>query len=142
MVKFIKQTTILIILGILVFPSCTKENLKENLGVFNPEIINSAGNFELQATDVSNVSESVEFLWVNPGAKANPNVRANIDNSSVIDKGTATIKIIDAQGNEVYSGNLNEHGSYTSDYGIPGTWTIELNLSEVSGDLNINVEEE
>ena len=135
--KLFKQTALLILLGILVFPSCSKNSLDE----FNPEISNTAGNFELQATDVSKVTDNLEYLWINPGAK-NPNVKANIDHSSVIDKGTATIKIFDSEGTEVYSRDLNEDGSYTSSYGIPGTWTIKVELSKVSGDLNFRVEEE
>lgn len=138
MVKLIKGTVMLILLGFLVFPSCSKNNLDE----FNPEITNSAGNFQLQATGVNKVSENLEYLWTNPGTKVNPGVKANIDHSSVIDKGTATLKIFDSEGTEVYSRDLNEDGSFTSNYGIPGTWTIRVELSKVSGDLNFRVEEE
>lgn len=142
MVKLIKQTTIIILLGVLVFPSCSKEITEENPGVFNPEIVNLVGNFELHATDVSNVSENLEYLWINTGSKAVPEVKANIDNSSGFDKGSATIKIFDAHEKEVFSGDLSENGSSTTSYGFPGTWNIKIALSEVSGDLNIKIEEE
>ena len=138
MMKLFKQTSLLMLLGILVFPSCSKNSLDE----FNPEISNNAGNFQLQATDVTKVTDNLEYLWINPGTKANPNVKANIDHSSVIDKGTATIKIFDSEGTEVYSRDLNEDGSFTSSYGAPGTWTIRVELSKVSGTLNFRVEEE
>lgn len=126
------------LLGFLVFPSCSKESLDE----FNPEITNSTGNFQFQATGVSNVSENLEYLWVNAGAKVNPGVKANIDHSSVIDEGTATLKIFDSNGVEVYSRNLNDDGSFTSNDGTPGTWTIRVELSKVSGTINFRVEEE
>ncbi len=138
MMKLTKQTVLLMILGILVFPSCSKDSLDE----FSPEISNTAGNFQLQATNVSDLSVSLEYLWTNPGTKANPNIRANIEHSSVIDKGTATLKIFDSKGIEVYSRDLNEHGSFTSNYGAPGTWTIRVELSKVSGTLSFKVEEE
>lgn len=138
MVKVFKQTVLLMIIGLLVFPSCSKNSLDE----FNPEITNSAGNFQLQATDVKKVTDNLEYLWINPGTKANPNVKANIDHSSVIDSGTATLKIFDAEGIEVYSRDLNDDGSFTSSYGSPGTWTIKIELSKVSGTLNFRVEEE
>ena len=137
MMKLFKQTVLLMILGILVFPSCSKNSLDE----FNPEISNTAGNFQLQATDVSKVSENLEYLWINPGTKT-PNIKANIDHSSVIDKGTATLKIFDSEGTEVYSRDLNEDGSFVTNEGVPGTWTIRVELSKVSGTLNFRVEEE
>jgi hypothetical protein len=138
MVKSINKAILLMLMGFLVFPSCSKNSLDE----FNPEISNSAGNFQLQATDVSKVTDNLEYLWINPGTKVNPGIKANIDHSSVIDKGAATLKIFDSEGTEVYSRNLNEDGSSTSSYGIPGTWTIRVELSKVSGTLNFRVEEE
>lgn len=128
--KNIVITTIIIMTTFLLLNSCKKNDL----AAFNPEIINIKDNFQLQATSVTKVSDNLEYSWENSGTVA------NIDHSSVINGGTATVKILDASGTEVYNKDLSIDGSFTSNSGTNGVWTIKVELKKVEGDLNFRVQ--
>jgi len=101
---------------------------------FQPEIANTTDSFQLQATGVNDVTQTLTYAWQNTGTLA------NVDQSGAISSGTAILTILDAQGRQVYSGELASTGSYTSGPGQAGAWTIEITLSGVSGTLNVRVQ--
>lgn len=101
---------------------------------FEPEISNETDTFEFQATDVKNVTQTVEYDWENTGTLANINL------SSSIAAGTASLTVKDSGNNIVYQKDLKENGSFVSNAGIAGNWRIILNLSEFDGTLNFRLE--
>lgn len=126
---FIKMSIILAISSVTLI-GCKKNSLAG----FQPEIINAQDNFQLQATGVKKVSDNLEYSWSNTGTLA------KVDHSSSIKKGTATLIILDADGQEVYNKDLSTDGSYTSSAGSAGLWTIKVKLKKLDGDLNFRVQ--
>ena len=128
--KTTKAHFLIIFFGLLLFSSCKKNDL----AAFQPEIINNPDSFSLQATGLDKVTDVLTYTWSNSGTVA------NIDQSSVISDGTATLTIEDSQGTQVYTKDLSIDGSFTSTAGIAGDWTITVDLSKVKGDLNFTTQ--
>ncbi len=101
---------------------------------FQPQVINQTDNFQLLATGLRNLSRTVQFAWVNTGTSA------TVTQSSTITGGSATLRIQDASGAQVYSNDLSATGIFVTRAGTSGTWTIELVLSNVSGTLSFRVQ--
>lgn len=104
------------------------------LDPFQPEIVNTAGNFELQATAVSDVTTTQDYSWQNTGTTA------NIDQAAVVSAGAASVTLFDATGTQVYTSSLSQGGSFVTNAGAAGTWTIRLALDGCFGDLNFRVQ--
>ena len=98
------------------------------------EVTNATDNFQLQATALDNVSQTLTYTWQNTGTTA------NVDQSGVIASGSATLVITDDGGTEVYRRSLAQTGSFVSSAGAAGSWTIEVSLSGVTGALNFRVQ--
>jgi hypothetical protein len=116
----------------LALAACGSDSVTNSL--FEPEVANLADNFQFQATAVSHVSQTVTYNWQNSGTTA------NVDQSGSVTGGAATLSIRDAGGNVVYTDDLTSTGSFTSDAGTSGTWTIQLVLTNVTGNLNFRVQ--
>ncbi|HEX6134364.1 MAG TPA: hypothetical protein VFZ24_10375 [Longimicrobiales bacterium] len=116
----------------LALAACGSDSVTNPL--FEPEVANLADNFQFQATAVSHITQTVTYNWQNSGTTA------NVDQSGSITGGTATLRIRDAGGSVVYTGDLTSTGSFTSSAGTSGTWTIQLVLADVSGNLNFRVQ--
>jgi len=101
---------------------------------FEPEVTNLQDSFAFQATDITGVSQVLTYSWENTG------VSANVDQSSSIGDGSASISVRDAQGVVMYSGNLSEDGSFQTQEGDAGTWTIRISLSSLEGTLNFRLQ--
>lgn len=128
-IKF-KSRIFLILLFISIF-SCKDNTLNPK---FEPEIINQADAFEFQATAVENVSQSLSYDWNNTGTMA------NVNQSSSISSGTATITIQDATGQILYGRDLKENGTFQTNAGTSGSWKITVTLSKINGTLNFRAE--
>ena len=74
------------------------------------------------------------YSWENTG------VSANVDQSCSIGDGSALITVMDSQGVEMYSGNLSEDGTFQTQEGHAGAWTIRVSLSGLEGTLNFRVQ--
>ena len=98
------------------------------------EIANNADAFEWQVSMLENVTQTLSYTWQNSGTTA------NVDLSSSITSGTATLSIADADGMQVYSGSLDQDGTFTTNAGAAGGWTIDVVLSGVDGTLNFRVD--
>jgi hypothetical protein len=116
----------------LLLSSCSKNN--NSLAPFSPEITNATDQFQLQATGVKTTTTTITYTWNNTG------VRANVDKSGVLAAGAAKVYLYDANNTQLYLGDLNLTGSEQSAAGTPGTWTIKLVLTGMSGDLNFRVQ--
>jgi hypothetical protein len=97
------------------------------------EVTNASGSFQIQATALDNVTQTLSYTWENPGTSANVNQSGSLS-------GTATVTILDHGDNQVYSGNLVETGTFSTETGGTGSWTIQVVLSGVSGALNFRVQ--
>jgi hypothetical protein len=109
-------------------------NTNSSLAPFEPELNNAPGTFQLQATGVDNVTAVESYNWSNSGQSA------NVNQSGSLTSGTATLTVLDHSGSPVYSGNLGVSGVDQTSTGEVGTWTIRLELTEFSGDLNFRLE--
>jgi len=101
---------------------------------FEPEIVNLPDNFELQATDITDVSETLVYTWQNSGTTA------AVDRSSVLSGGSGTVTVYDADGKQVFTSAVTTDGSSTTDSGVAGAWQIRVVLSDASGTINFRVQ--
>lgn len=104
------------------------------LSQFQPEIVNVADNFSLQATAVQNVTTTLTYTWANSGS------RATINHSSTVDSGTAAVSIFDANNSLVYTNGLVTSSNQSSSVGVAGDWRIVVSFSECYGTLNFSVQ--
>jgi hypothetical protein len=120
-----------VVLVMFLVAGCSKTN---PLGPFQPEISNVQDNFQFQATGVTNVTASLDYIWRNSGTTA------NVNQACAITGGTATLTIFDDSLVQVYTKDLKVNGTDTTYAGITGHWTIRVSLSNVSGTLNFRVQ--
>ena len=106
----------------------------DSLGPFQPEISNAADNLQLQATNVSNVTTTLSYPWVNSGT------RATINHSTTTTAGSTLLVIKDAAGATVYSKALSPSLNEPTTAGQAGTWSVQLTLTNYSGTLNFRVQ--
>jgi hypothetical protein len=104
------------------------------LAAFEPEIVNSADDFQFQATDITNVNTQVTYNWPNSGTQA------SIDHSSAITAGSASIMLYDQDDSLVYSNGLVASLNEATAAGTPGTWRLVVNLTNCSGTLNFRAQ--
>ncbi|HEX6307087.1 MAG TPA: hypothetical protein VFZ69_02800 [Longimicrobiales bacterium] len=112
--------------------ACSGDSVTNPL--FEPEVANLPDNFQFQATAVTHVTQTVTYNWQNSGTTA------NVDQSGSITGGSAILRVRDDTGTLVYTGDLTSTGSFTSSVGTSGVWTIQLVLTNVSGNLNFRVQ--
>jgi hypothetical protein len=98
------------------------------------EVANLTDNFQLQATALADVSETLTYTWENTGTGA------NVNQSGTVTGGSATLTIEDDAGTEVYRASLAETGTFQTSAGIAGAWTVRVELSGMSGTLNFRVQ--
>ena len=99
-----------------------------------PEISNVPDNFQYQVTDVRNYTHTDSYDWQNTGTQA------NVDQSTTVTGGTATLAILDANGAEVYNRSLAENGTFTTAGGASGAWTIRVIYVEAVATVNFRVQ--
>ena len=104
------------------------------LSAFQPEIVNTADNFQFQATGTQNVSATVSYAWSNSGT------RATVNHSSAIDSGTATVWIYDANDSLVYTNGLVASLNEPTQTGLAGNWRIRVTLNQCYGTLNFRAQ--
>ena len=126
-----KSSIILAAIACVLLVGCDSNN---SLGPFQPQINNVANTFQLQATGVNNVSTTLNYTWQNDGTTG------NVNQASTVNKGTATLTILDANGTQVYTKSLAENGTFTTSTGTSGMWKIRVTLSGYSGTLNFRVQ--
>lgn len=99
-----------------------------------PEINNATDSFEFQITDIRDYSRNMLYKWENTG------LEANVNQTSTLTSGSATLEIYDDNDVEVYSRSLADDGSFATRSGTAGTWTILVVFADASGTLNFRVE--
>lgn len=109
-------------------------NSTDPLAPFSPQITNVADNFHLQATNVTNVTSTINYTWANTGTTA------AAGQSSTVAAGTAVLTVLDKNGMQVYSQSLSTNGTFPTSAGTTGNWTVRLVLTNYSGTLNFQVQ--
>ncbi|MEN8008108.1 MAG: hypothetical protein ABFS42_13895 [Candidatus Krumholzibacteriota bacterium] len=99
-----------------------------------PEVVNLQDSFQFQVTSVENYTGYWTYDWTTTGTIV------NVDQSSAITAGTITLTIKDSAAKTVYSGDLSQGGSFTTDQGTTGQWRIVVSLTNGSGTLNFRTE--
>ena len=106
----------------------------DSLAPFQPEVSNVADNFQLQATGVTNVTDTFEYTWQNSGTTA------NVNQATIVSSGTAQLTILDATGAQVYTRSLADNGTFVTTAGATGAWKIRMVLTNYSGTLNFRAQ--
>lgn len=119
---------------VLVFGTLVGCGSNHALGPFQPQISNAADNFQAQATNVTNVTNTFTYSWTNSGT------RATVNHSTVTTNGSTHLDIKDAAGVTVYSQPLSPSLNEATAVGQAGTWRIEFTLTNYSGTLNFRVQ--
>jgi hypothetical protein len=101
--------------------------------VVEPEIVSRADGFDFRAAGLAGVSQRVTHSWPHTAAVA------SVTQSSTVVSGAATLTVRDGAGVTVYARSLNVTGSFTTGRGTPGQWTIEVEVSELSGTVAFSV---
>ena len=99
-----------------------------------PEITNLADDFSYQVTAIRNYSHTDSYPWQNSGTQA------NVNQSTSVTGGTATLVLLDADGTEVYDRSLADNGTYVSSAGTPGTWTLVVTYNDCSATVNFRAQ--
>ncbi len=130
---FKKRIGPMVALAVLVIAAgCSDSN---TLGPSNQlEVVNQAGTFEWQATALDKIQQTLTYQWTSTDTVA------NVDQSSSISAGSASVRITDADGTEVYLRGLEQDGTFQTSAGTAGTWTITVVMNDVSGALNFRVD--
>lgn len=98
------------------------------------EVTNATDQFQFQVSALDKVTDSRTYTWQNTGGSA------TLDVSEEITGGSVVLTIRDADGQVVYDGNLAQSGNGTTSQGAPGSWTISVVLTEVTGTFNFRVQ--
>ena len=128
----IRHVIIGVVLASVVSAGCGDKN---PVGPSNqPEIANNRDNFQFQASNLRNTTQTFTYTWENTGSTA------NVNQSGQISGGTARLTLRDASGTQVYTRTLTETGTFSSTSGTSGNWRIEVLLDGVTGTLNFRVQ--
>jgi hypothetical protein len=91
-------------------------------------------HFQVQATEVHDVSVSLDYTWTNPRTVA------DVSHYTTTRSGTARVVLLAADGTQVYSSLLTPDLDESSASGPPGDWTVRLILLDYSGTLDFRVQ--
>ena len=110
----------------------------DGLNVIGPEnqleVTNATGQLQFQVSNLVDVTDVRRYDWQNTGT------RATIDVSEAVASGTAILTIRDANGVVVYREDIADDSDGTTPEGVPGTWQIEVTLTNVTGTFNFRVQ--
>lgn len=124
--------TYAVALASLVLAGCG-DNTPTSPGI-QPEIINIVDSFEYQVSDIRNYSGTATYAWENTGTGA------NIDLSTAGDAGDAVLTVHDDAGTPVFTGTLDADGTFATNRGIAGNWTLRVDYTSFSGTVNFRLE--
>ena len=99
-----------------------------------PEIVNTTDNFQYQITEIQDFSGTQVYSWENTGTTA------TVNQSAAVSAGSATLVLRDANGVEVYSRSLADDGTFSSDAGAAGTWSVRVTYSGAEATVNFRLD--
>ena len=117
---------------VIVAAACGDSN---TLGPDNQvQVNNVTDSFQWQASNMEQITETLTYTWTNTGTTA------NVDQSSSITAGSATLQVTDDQGQQVYSSSLADDGTFQTSQGASGDWTVTVELTDASGAVNFRLQ--
>jgi len=126
------STRLIIPICLLIFGAgCSQDPVSPGTA---PEIVNATDTFQFQVTEMQNFTGSLRYKWTTTGTVA------EIDQSSVITDGVATLTVRDASDKQVFARAMNDDGSFPTLPGASGDWTIELAFAKATGTLNFRAQ--
>ena len=129
--RVLPRTRLLVaLLGVGALGACGSDVLAP----FSPAVGNVADNFQLQAMNLTDVSWTVVYPWVNSGT------RATIDHSTTTTSGSTLLVVKDNTGAIVYSKALSASLNEPTSAGQTGTWWVTLTLTHFSGTINFRAQ--
>ncbi len=99
----------------------------------DPDIISKVDTFSFWAGELYTVTARLTYNWTNTSESA------LIDHSSARLGGTATLIILDADGNQVYQDNMKSGETDITGPGNPGAWSIIVALEDFTGTVSFRV---
>lgn len=97
-------------------------------------VSNQQDAFQFQVAELKYYSRTYTYTWANSGATA------TVNQSSTITNGAATLFLRDGNGETVYAKSLKTNGTFLSEAGAPGTWTVDVLFDDVSGTVNFRAQ--
>lgn len=104
------------------------------LGPDNLEVMNGTDTFQWQASALVGVTQTLTYTWTNTGTTA------DVNQASAISAGAASFRLTDGTGAEVYSGDLNNNGTFQTTSGAAGYWTVTITLTGATGTVNFRLQ--
>ena len=98
------------------------------------QVTNAADDFQLQVSNLNNVTQTLRYTWSNTGDSA------SINQATVLTGGTAALTIRGPDSTVTYQSDLTANGTFHSGLSTIGTWFIELRLRKADGDVNFRVQ--
>ncbi len=98
------------------------------------QVTDTTDNFQLQATALSNVTQTLSYNWKNTSDSA------SVNQASTLTGGTAVLTIQDSTGTQLYQASLTNNGTFKTAVGHAGTWMIKVVITGASGALNFRVQ--
>jgi len=100
----------------------------------DPEIINTADNFQYQITDIQDFTGTQLYSWQNTGTTA------TVNQSAAVSAGAVSLVLLDGNGVQVYSHSLADDGTFSTSAGAAGTWTVRVVYSSADATVNFRVD--
>jgi hypothetical protein len=125
--------------GILTNPPATQSSLEHRddspgsgAGI-QPDITSRRDEFSYRVPRVTSYRGSGLYWWQNSG------ITAQVQQASAVSAGSMRLVIRDANGAEVFSRSLAEGGSFLTQNGVSGRWTIQVIYDDASGTVSFRV---
>ena len=107
------------------------------LAPFEPQIANAPDDFQFQASGVTNVTWTFNYVWSNTGDSA------TVNQSTTTSGGSAVLKIFNQAGTvELYSQDLSSNGTFGMTKSTAGNWRIRVIFTNYSGTVNFRVQKQ
>jgi hypothetical protein len=102
------------------------------LGV-EPQVHNVVDVFEFQINELQAETHTLTYSWLNTGTTA------TVHQEGSVFGGDVRLEILDGGGRRVYFRDLSATGTFTTEAGQTGGWTIRVVLSQAGGSFNFRV---
>jgi len=115
-------------------PSLEHRDEPRGLGAgIQPEVTSRRDEFAYRVPRVSNYRGSGIYWWQNSG------IAAHVQQASAVSGGMTRLVIRDHNGVEVFSRSLADGGSFMTQNGASGRWTIQVVYDGASGTVSFRV---
>ena len=118
---------------VLIVSGCGGKNLLTDSD-FQAQLTNETDNFAFQASNLDGVTQTIQWTWQNTGTNA------TVTHASAITAGSATLTILDSDGQQLHSQPLAPSGTSGLGSGSPGGWIIRLALTDAEGTIDFEVQ--